>query len=607
MEQIESDVCETLDNSDAESPEKSADSPVSDDRSAEIHATSVPAQEVSASVHAEPGSKPATCAERVFFPCNREDGLVLLGGLCISEFFPDQTINLAVQPEGVALVTQGLRHTEEEMLNAGRPERFPILIEVAQCVANETPRIIEYKDILGLVFRKQSEADEFRFRPVDEFDTETFGFKIEGELFGLEGSPRFAIRFSDDVSKLRVGHAADRLAAGVHCVLSLGNARPRCRKAIAGFLAGSNDGPAGHEEIDFVASARIVAGQNPDGKMTAHLHAVISAFADAESPGPRILVEEVFRRLLLVAGSDEESKRREGRWADVARNVIKGRKELNGDQLADDKSVILRAALLGTIVDKVDALLAFLDAEKPSGPRVTAVAAYLVGLKQGLINLSWKDKKSQVQQLSSLSGAMLRVLSTIPGNVDGLLSVTTGETDVTTILSVSAGDVRLAEWVEKKHVPPDAVSQRWLDEFSRLGYDVTGPGRETYSWTIRLSGSLSVEIVRLQIGSAEFSGFRYRLPEGAQLKKQKDLNGIIGIPGSLWHSFRDSENQEMLYCDLVSLPTKSELGSLAAQLEHLLGLCTVQKKVRKSRVPKSASPAPSGLPRGTGKRRLKDG
>jgi hypothetical protein len=589
MKQIELDVGETLEHSDAESPEKSADSPVSDDRSAEIHAIAVPAQEVSASVHADPSSKPETCTERMFFPCNREDALVLLGGLCISEFFPDQTIKLAVQPEGVALVTQGLRHTEEEMLNAGRPERFPILVEVAQSVANEAPRFIEYKDILGLVFRKQSEADEFRFRPVDEFDTETFGFKIDGELFGLGGDPRFAIRSNDDVSKYRIGHAADRLAAGVHCVLSLGNARPQCRKAIAGFLAGKNDGLTGHDEIDFVASAQIITGQNLDASTTEHQHAVVSAFADAENSAPRILIEEVSRRLLEIAGTDEESTRRESRWAEVARSVIKSRIELNGDQLSDDKSVLLRAALLGTIVGKVDALSAFLDAEKPSGPRVTAAAAFLVGLKQGLINASWKDKKPQVQQLSSLSGTLLRVLVTTSRNVSNLFSVTISETDTTATLLVSAGDIRLAEWAEKKQVPLDAVSQRWLDEFVRLGYEVMGPGRGTYSWIIRLSDVISIEVVRLQIGSAEFSGFRYHLPEGARLKKPKDLIGILGIPGSLWNSFRESESEEMLYCDLVSLPTKSDLGSLAAQLEHLLGLCLVKRKVSKSRVRKPAS------------------
>jgi hypothetical protein len=607
MKQIELDVGETLEHSDAGSPEKSADSPVADDRSAENNAMGVPAQEISTSVHADPSSEPAPCAERMFFPCNREDALVLLGGLCISEFFPDQTIKLAVQQEGVALVAQGLRHTEEEMLNAGRPERFPILVEVTQSVAQVAPRVIEYKDILGLVFRKQSEADEFRFRPVDEFDTETFGFKIDGELFGLEGNPRFAIRSNDDVSKYRIGRAADRLSAGVHCVLSLGNARPECRKAIAGFLAGKNDGLTGHEEIDFVASAQIVTGQNLDASTTEHQHAVVSAFADAESSAPRILIDEVSKRLLRIAGTNEESTRRESRWAEVARSVIKSRTELNGDQLSDDKSVLLRAALLGTIVGKVDALSAFLDAEKPSGPRVTAAAAFLVGLKQGLINASWKDKKPQVQQLSSLSGAMLRVLAATPGNFGNLLSVTMSETDVTATLVVSAGDIRLAEWVEKKHVPPDAVSQRWLDEFVRLGYEVMGPGHGTYSWIIRLSDVISVEVVRLQIGSAEFSGFRYRLPEGVRLKKPKELTGILGIPGSLWNSFRESENEETLYCDLVSLPTKSELGSLSAQLERLLGLCTVQQKVRKSRAPKLASPALSGLPRNTRMGKRKDG
>ena len=312
----------------------------------------------------------------------------------------------------------------------------------------------------------------------------------------------------------------------------------------------------------------------------------MSAFVEAETSEPRILIEEVSRRLLLSAGSDEKSMRRESRWVEVARNVLNSRVELNGDQLSDDKSVLLRAALLGSVVGNVDSLSAFLNAEKPSGPWVTTTAAFLVGLKLGLVNASWKDKKSQARQLSSLSGVMLRAIAAPHRNIRDLLSVTMNETDTMSTLLVSAGGIQFAEWVEKRQLPPDPVLQHWLDELARLGYPATGPGRETYSWTIRLSEVSCVEVVPLQVGSCEFPGFRYYLPEGARLKKPKDLTGILGIPGCFWHPFRDLDDKEMLYCDLVSLPAKRDIEFLAVQLEHLLGLCLLERKVTKSRARK---------------------
>jgi len=239
MKQIELDVDSV--KPDVGSSENSAHSLILDRGNAEPHAPAVLSEEDSTSVHTCNSSE----SKRVFFPCNREDALVLLGSLCISEFFPDQTIQLAIQPKGVALVDQGLRRAEEEMLEAGRKERFPILVEVAQGVVQEFPRVIEYKDILGLIFRNQTEADEFRFRPVDEFDTETFGFLVDGGLFGREGDPRFTIRSNDNDSECKIGRAADRLAAGVHCILSLGITNPQCRKAIAGFFSGKKDGLIG--------------------------------------------------------------------------------------------------------------------------------------------------------------------------------------------------------------------------------------------------------------------------------------------------------------------------------------------------------------------------
>ena len=288
----------------------------------------------------------------LFFPCNREDALLLLGSLCISEFFPDASVRLAIQPGGIALLDQGLRRSEEDLINGGRPERFPVLIEVDQHVGKRSPRVIEYSDVLGLVFRTQSEAEDFRYRPVDEFDTDSFSCRAESEIFGLPGEPRFGIRESSDKVTLNAGRIVDRLAAGVLCLLALGNARPDCRVAIADFLGRKSREKLGKEEIDFEAAGDILLDIPSEMARSKHQRAIVPAFASFEGGSVRHLVEQVTRNFAAIPGGDEASARMESRWVEVALDVLKSRIALAGDQLSDDRSVLLRGALLGLVVDK---------------------------------------------------------------------------------------------------------------------------------------------------------------------------------------------------------------------------------------------------------------
>src|SRR4051812_33237786 len=128
--------------------------------------------------NAESGATP-----RYFFPCNREDVLVLLGSLFISPDFFLNSVRLAVQDEGLAILESALRETEAELIAGGRPERFPLLIEVNRDVVSRSPRTIAFSDIIGIVFRNREEEEDFRFRPVDEFDTEALPAFVEPGLF----------------------------------------------------------------------------------------------------------------------------------------------------------------------------------------------------------------------------------------------------------------------------------------------------------------------------------------------------------------------------------------------------------------------------------------
>jgi len=521
---------------------------------------------------------------RLFFPCNREDALLLLGSLCISEFFPVKSINLAVQPEGVALLSSGLRHSEAEALQAGRPERFPILVEVEPEAARRMPRTVGYEDIVGLTFRTQSEADDFRFRPVDEFDTETFQCRVEANLFDQEGEPRFSIRAPFDESKVDIGRVADRLSAGVDCLLELGQDKAVCRYAVACFLDGTLHAKLSGEEMDFVAACEILLEGTVGAPRLTHQSAVVPAFAADEGTGPLQLLDEVVKRYSTLAVHVSEVPKQLSTWADIARDVIKGRIALNGDLLSDDKSVILRGALLGVVTDGVDALSTFLDVEKPSGPKVTTEAAFLVGLKRGLVNTSWKQKKNQLPLLSTLARIMVSALVNRSPGFEKIFSVSRNETDTTSTLVISTAGMTLADWTEKKEVGSDALSLEWRKELEELGYKIEAPGRLHYSWAVQLSPGHLVELTRCTSGEVRFPMLRFYLGEDQKLRKAKELDAVFREGGMFWYPHSDKAGGAYLSCDLPSLPNNHERELLAGKLIESLGHCIIpKKKTRKSK------------------------
>ena len=520
---------------------------------------------------------------RLFFPCNREDALLLLGSLCISEFFPVKSINLAVQPEGVALLSSGLRHSEAEALRAGRPERFPILVEVEPEAALRMPRTVGYGDIVGLTFRTQSEADDFRFRPVDEFDTETFRCRVEENLFDHEGDPRFSIRAPFDESKVDIGRVADRLSAGVNCLLELGQAKAICRYAVACFLDGTLHAKLGGEEIDFVAACEILLEGNVEVPRSKHQSAVVAAFAADEGAGPRPLIDEVVKRHSSLAAHGSELPKQLSAWADIARDVIKGRIALNGDHLSDDKSVILRGALLGVVADRVDALSTFLDVEKPSGPKVTTEAAFLVGLKRGIVNTSWKQKKNQLPLLSTLTRIMVSALANRSPGFEKIFSVSRNETDTTSTLVISTAGITLAEWTKKKEVVSDALSMEWRKELDQLGYEIEATGRSRYSWVVRLSPGHVVEVTHCASGEVRFPMLRFYFGEDQKLRRTKELDEAFRKRGMFWYPAMDEAGLFCLSCELPSMPDKRGRDLIAAKLAEAVELCIIPKKMPRKR------------------------
>jgi hypothetical protein len=574
MKQIQLDVVTPVPVSDAATTDASVDASV--DEKGTVPQQPDPVEKV---VSADEKEESA----RLFFPCNREDALLLLGSLCISEFFPVNSINLAVQPEGIALLSCGLRRSEAELLLAGRPERFPILVEIEPNAASRTPRTVGHGDIIGLTFRTQSEADDFRFRPVDEFDTEAFRCRVEENIFDQEGGPRFSIRDPLDGSKVNIGSIADRLSAGVNCLLALGNAKPICRSEIATFLDGALHAQLSSEEISFMAACEILLEGNTEVPRSKHQSAIVAAFASDESTGPSYLINEVLKQYSYFAGQGSEAPKQISAWADIARDVIKGRIALNGDHLSDDKSVILRAALLGVVIDRIDALSTFLDAEKPSGPKVTTEAAFLVGLKRGLINTSWKQKESLLSLLCALTRIMVSTLVNQSLDLKKIFSISKNETDTTSTTIISTDGVTMAEWTETKVVICDSLSLEWRKELNNLDYEIDAPGRARYSWKVRLSPEQVVEVTRCVSGDFIFPMLRYYFAEDKKVRKKKELDEIFRKREMFWYPATDEAGLFCLSCDLPWMPHKHSIDLIAIKLTEAVEVCIIPKKTLRKR------------------------
>ncbi|QRR33973.1 hypothetical protein JNX00_20450 [Hydrogenophaga sp. YM1] len=529
-------------------------------------------------------------SRRAFFPCNREDALLLLGGLCISHWFPERTVRLPVDASGVVVVSQGLREEEGALICGAAPERFPLLIELDGEPDATSPRIIRLVDVLRLVFRSQDEADAFRYRPVEEFDPVDLAWSVEPELFGLPGDARFMLRNPEDSPAVAIGRLADRIVAAVFTLLEVGNRHEAAREPILGFVRGSGHGSV-QQEPDLQALLRHLSqGLHPP--VLQLVDAVLAAFAGSEGRSSREIVESMARKFKALSKPEDRVGEVAGRWLDVARDVGRGQIELNGDLLSDERSILLRAALLGAFADDAAALLTFLNAEKPAGPRVAATASFLVGLKVGVIGDSWDNKRRLVDKLSAAIAALLRAWPEVVNGEAPLVRATErcGDAEIVQVLSI--GDVVLAEWKTPRAAEMDPIQQAWLEQLMRAGYEVAGSGANPRSWLVRLpSAEHTVEVLHAEAGNPprRFPVLRFHFAEGEKLRKGKDIAASFEAGGRLWYARQDTTKRWFLSCEVPSLPVGDDMKLVADALEAAVQLCVAPAKAPRKARPKGAA------------------
>lgn len=524
---------------------------------------------------------------RMFVPSNRELVLEQLAAMVLSPHFPAASGTTSVTARLPFLVTDGLSTDEIDDLAAGQPQRFPVLVEVRAEAVQGASGVVGIRDVLGLRFRNQDEADDFRSFPFDELDTAFFRCEAEPGLFGLDCPVRSA---NVDVAVLPDalvrGEVADRIAGAICCLLELGTAEPACWNAISDLLCAS---PLAPEAMGLELRAIVSPS---DGLKVGVGGAVAQTFMAYERGAPGRLIEEVAHRV-EQSSSGPALGPVVSRWLNVARAVLGNRVELNGEILSDGGSIPLRAAILAAVVDDVGNLVPFLHAERPAGRKVVAAAALLLGLRTGLRNLSWSRKAPHLNLLSDLLVALHDERSGEHFKAGEGFGMEPEETDSGEKFVLCWRNQVLGKWTSCVESPNDTsnVPSTPPEQATSAVEPLAGepPAASLPSTPSFLAGPNGrwIEVIQLA-DESNATTLRVALEEGEKLRKSKEIFEAACRPGICWRVGTAEDGSNALYMDLPYVPSELALHNAVETLAGALAVYVVPPKTPRK---KNASPS----------------
>lgn len=532
----------------------------------------------------------AATARCLFVPTNREDVLLQLSSLAFSRNYPAGLTVVAVQDDALALLPDGLRVEEASLLQNGRPGRFPVLVELREPASVERGAF-GIAEIGALCFRNQADADDFRFRPVDEFDTEALPCRVDPALFDLPGAARFR-NSPQEVPELQNCAAfSDRVAGGVCSVLELGATEPACWQEIANLLSSGCVGASSHE----VTLARALAWKRLPASEGAQVDAVLGAFMTHEAGDSSSSLVARIHSDLHFGNENAGQLRIAERWFAMANAVLQNRARLDGQLLSDEKSVALRAALLASVVDEVRALIPFMHAPSPAGRKVVVTAAFLIGLRSGITDMPWAMKRIHLNVLSPLIVALREGGAETRERVGQAFQFEPDETAPDVVLRLFWNDHEIACWQPQRMEAPLPASGADGDAFSvteprpdpiasadASGERATDGPENDAPTSILAADGRSIELLPPEPPRQRGVTMRYVLSGTERLCKPKEILVIACTGGLLWRAGVSADGAEALYADLLQWPDDVLLAETSGALGPALGAYLAKKKTRAS-------------------------
>lgn len=520
---------------------------------------------------------------RVFVPSNRERLLRQLSALVLAPNFPPLAGIPVDASHHAILVGDGLRQKEIDILADGRPQRFPVLAELRGAAASNAAGIYGIGDVLALHFRAEDEASNFRFRPVDEFDTDFIPCLVGPSLFGLDGGARFSDHApGTSALEARKAATADRIAGAVCCLLELAEIEPECRDDVAGLLSRRSGAPW---------MKAVAQGADAEYGSGGAVAAIVRAFIEHDGDSPSHLVQALGQHLAEL--SDPEVARAVPRWLEMADAILANRMVLDGEILSDNRSIALRAAILGVVVDDVKNLVAFLHAERPAGMQVVVAAAFLVGLKTGVADLPWKAKLPHLELLSPLLVALLDVDATVLKPALDAFAIEPDESTSPLELALYWRDRQVLRWIappsaDNAPMPPDDASSSIDEAASAAEESLLGRNQWERDGTVDGPDGRIIDVMAPSTVGG-MTTLRHLLNETDRLRKPKEIMEAACTAAVGWRVGVNGEGVAALYLDIPGIPSDTLMGAMRLTLAEALSLYLVPPRAKTRARPKKVS------------------
>lgn len=322
-----------------------------------------------------------------YFPTNREEILSILASVNFNFKTSPTRIPVALTARAIPYqFTDNSTDVNESIPLSSNEKNFPILIATADKIKKNQ---INFSAIQYLVFRSPQEKDDFRFRAISEFDTESIYCVVKPELFqSLEKNRK---KFTMvDLENDQNYHS---------CIIS-GILNLKHIASLKGFdpIVFENVFHKDDVSIQFLIQRILnlvepsLHRESTDNLIMAIIHSIL----EHGKLNSAVLLQKIEDKWLDLWDVEAPPQDEIG-WFKYLRSIINSTQVLNLDKLTDDSgSVFLRAATLMVMSDDLNVLQNFCNQSSRIGGKVLYLAAFLIGLKTPLHRRSWQDKKDTI-------------------------------------------------------------------------------------------------------------------------------------------------------------------------------------------------------------------
>jgi hypothetical protein len=206
----------------------------------------------------------------------------------------------------------------------------------------------------------------------------------------------------------------------------------------------------------------------------------------------------------------------------------------------------------------------------PAGPRVASAAAFLVGIKRGLLDESWRFKSLDLHRSGRITAALFRETGQEIGAPAGLFTVQSVLTERTVHFEFQVLGQSVGSWDESIDAvqppalaPPEQQAEAIHEPIAQAAYEVIDLGEGV---TVLMERRTDAR------GLAHFQ-LRQMLTDGDKLARKASIIEHNNVEGAFWRLIVPTQGIPFLSCDVLAIPDEPSCSVLLDRLRAARAAC----------------------------------